>query len=615
MKAPDLSSFPHAPGVYLFRDARGTVIYVGKSVNLRSRAGSYFQGADLGPAKNRMVRLVASADWVEARNETEALVLETNLIKRHAPKFNVLMKDDKNLSYVAFSDGAIPEISLTRLRGADGGKRFGPYSQFVDARRLISLARRVFRVRSCRMKFAEGPGGELRVADRAGRSVPCMDHYIGLCPAPCLLEPAKVELHLENVRRAKDFFAGRAPQVAAELEGRMRALAAERRFEEAASLKKDLDQLRGMSERQSVRDAVKGDCDAVVFLRKYGKAYAAAAEVRDGMLVGNYRWELADPLGETDEELSEGFIARRYAEGEFRGTLLLERLPTEAASGVLSRAGVSAETPSIGPKAELLAFARNDLFNWAHRLEMATIGKKSLGRAAMVSLFSKLGLAAPARGEITVECYDISHLQGTFTVASRSVVANGKSDPSRYRKYKVKTLSEGKIDDFASMREVLSRRAREGLETKNFPSLLLIDGGKGQLSAAVAAMGETARSLGADASSLPPVVSLAKREEEVFLPGESDPVILDKGSPELMVLQKARDEAHRFAVSFNRASRAKAMTRNILDEIPGIGPATRRALLKEAGSVDGIRDLPPEKLATLANRKQIVALRDHGIVA
>lgn len=716
MASHDLSSFPHAPGVYLFKDKKGKVIYVGKSVNLRSRVGSYFQGNDLGAAKNRMVKLVAAADWVEVRNETEALVLETNLIKRHAPKFNVLMKDDKNLSYVAVTDGEVPEMLRTRQRGMPGAKYFGPYSQFVDVTTVLRTVRRAFHVRSCRMKFGHDEKGKLRVVAKAGRSIPCMDHYIGLCPAPCTLEPEKITLHLENVRRAKDFFAGKAPQVAAELETKMKALAAERRFEEAATAKREWEQVKLLADRQVVRDAVSGDHDAVVFLSKYGRTFAGVAEVRDGSLVGMWRWELTSPLGESEAELAEGFLARRYAvsgvipsqchpeqakrvegsrvnkecsdtAGSFDSPVLRAArseglaqddtaahdhkvallLPPAldlgpAVRGLLEGRGIATEVPSIGPKADLLAFAKNDLLNWAMRQEMASIGKKNLTRTAAASLLAKLGLPVPGKGEIVLECYDISHLQGQYTVASRSVVANGKADPKRYRKYKVRSMAPGQIDDFASLREVLSRRTKEGLEQNNFPTLFVIDGGKGQLSSALGAMEaafgawkmeprpavEPTRSSASAAvrnatdgipkslssakrkkpddlasepsagpyevPALPPMVSLAKREEEVFLPGKSDPVLLEKGSPELMILQKARDEAHRFAISFNRKSRDKGLVKNMLDEIPGIGPSTRRALLKAAGSIDGIKDLPEADLAKLATAPQREALRDHGLL-
>ena len=711
MLSLDLSSFPHAAGVYLFKDKKGKVIYVGKSVNLRSRVGSYFQGNDLGAAKNRLVKTVAAADWVEVRNETEALVLETNLIKRHAPKFNVLMKDDKNLSYVAVTDGDVPEMLRTRQRGMPGAKYFGPYSQFVDVTTVLRTVRRAFHVRSCRMKFGHDEKGRLRVVAKAGRSIPCMDHYIGLCPAPCTLEPEKIALHLENVRRAKDFFSGKAPQVAAELETKMKTLAAERRFEEAATAKREWEQVKLLADRQVVRDAVSGNHDAIAFLTKYGRTFAGVAEVRDGSLVGMWRWELTSPLGELEAELAEGFLARRYAvsgvspspchpeqaqrvegsrdskmrsdaAGSFGpssrdalrrsqddtsarddGHKVVLLLPPAldlgpAVRGLLEGRGIATEVPSIGPKADLLAFAKNDLLNWAMRQEMASIGKKNLTRTAAASLLTKLGLEVPAKGEIVLECYDISHLHGQYTVASRSVVVNGKADPKRYRKYKVRSMAPGQVDDFASLREVLSRRTKEGMEQNNFPTLFVIDGGKGQLSSALGAMEgalvawkkeqkchsgpepESSAKCDFDKSQiekaetkahhgkipafagmtidsmpfLPPMVSLAKREEEVFLPGKSDPILLEKGSPELMILQKARDEAHRFAISFNRKSRDKGLVKNMLDEIPGIGPSTRRALLKAAGSIDGIKDLSEAELAKLASAPQREALRDHGLL-
>lgn len=373
---------------------------------------------------------------------------------------------------------------------------------------------------------------------------------------------------------------------------------------------------------------VSGNHDAVVFLSKYGRFFAGVAEVRDGMLVGMWRWEITHTLEESDQELAEEFLARRYAaevDGMIQNKNITVLLPSDVIlgkgiGGLFSQENIAVEHPAMGAKSDLLSFAKNDLLNWAMRQEMASIGKKSLSRATAVSLMKKLGFSAPPKGEIVMECYDISHLQGQYTVASRSVMVNGKAVPSRYRKYKVRTMAPGQIDDFASLREVLGRRTREGLEQGNFPTFFVIDGGKGQLSSALSAMGaENVSKIPRENTEnplpiLPPICSLAKREEEVFVPHQNTPIILEKGSPELMLLQKARDEAHRFALSFHRKSRNKALTKNILDEIPGIGIATRRALLKAAGSVDGISRLAETELTSLTTAPQRQALRDHGIL-
>ncbi|MDP2104098.1 MAG: hypothetical protein Q8K26_04210, partial [Candidatus Gracilibacteria bacterium] len=270
------------------------------------------------------------------------------------------------------------------------------------------------------------------------------------------------------------------------------------------------------------------------------------------------------------------------------------------------------EYPQIGPKAEILKFTEYNLRSYAEREELRSLSVKSPTRTTQLNILERLfGKEERGKKEIVFECYDISHTAGQFTVASRSVTVNGKSDPSRYRKYKIKTLSPGQIDDFASIREVIHRRTLEGIEQHNFPNLIIIDGGKGQLSSALEAMQETA--VGSDAP-LPHLASIAKREEEVFIPHQKDPVIFQVGSLELILLQRLRDEAHRAAIGFNRSARSKSMRKNILDELPGFGPTTRKKLLRLAGSLSALSDIPRDQLESILSTRQMTTLEEHGLV-
>ncbi|HRI35919.1 MAG TPA: GIY-YIG nuclease family protein [bacterium] len=291
-----LDTLPQCPGVYIYRDAKKRIIYVGKSVNLRSRVNSYFRPkTELSFAKHAMVEAIADIEYIETRNETEALVLETNLIKEHRPKYNILMKDDKNLAYIKITNDPIPELVRVRRKTVDG-IYFGPYTAGVSTTDLIRSLRRAFRVRACRMKFAES-GGKLRVTAKAGRSIPCLDHYIGLCPAPCTLEPIKIAEHEQNFEELRDFMRGGSmrKRVIREMTDRMAVFAERRQYEEAARLRDEIRSLEGLSERQIVRDMISEDADVVVLLPKYDRLFAGVAEVRGGELVSVRRMTVENP--------------------------------------------------------------------------------------------------------------------------------------------------------------------------------------------------------------------------------------------------------------------------------------------------------------------------------
>ncbi|MBC7503551.1 excinuclease ABC subunit UvrC [Candidatus Gracilibacteria bacterium] len=682
-----LINLPKGPGVYQMKDISGKVMYVGKAKNLKSRVSSYFvKTNDLSLAKRQMVAKIIDIEIITCQTEVEALVLETNIIKHLTPKYNILMKDDKNLAYLKITNSPVPELIKTRQKIRDGGVYFGPYVSGVE--QSVRALRRIFNIRNCRVKFSQKKSinslpslntkdllrdgvdtsyyqNNILITDKAGKTIPCIDYYIGLCPAPCMLEKSKLEQHSQNIENVRGFLSGDAVAVFDKLEYEMREKAKVFDFEEAQKIKETLIALRGLHERQKVRDIVDGDIDICIQYEKYDKTYIALTQVRGSQVVGVYRHEIQSGI-EEGEDVMIAFLMRQYVvniDGDIPNILLCQRDFTDTAFVIfLKSQKIQLEIPKIGPKKDLLDFTQNQLREYAYKRELATLENKILTREHMSNILERLGYAVPQKGEIIFECYDISHTDGRFTYASRVVIVNGRPDPSRYRKYKIKSLEDGMIDDYASHREVMMRRTLEGIEQDNLPHLIIIDGGKGQLSSAISGINEgiyrnksekikvknsnvgkpidpLSRSIISSSisenteygllsngagqvqdsqgqilieMSLPPICSIAKREEEIFLPENPIPVLFTHGTPELMVLQKARDESHRFSITANRSARSKSMKKNILEELPGIGPVTRRKLLKLAGSVDGIKDISFEQLSECCNIAQIETLRDHG---
>ncbi|MDD2694250.1 MAG: excinuclease ABC subunit UvrC [Candidatus Gracilibacteria bacterium] len=631
-----LTRLPTAPGVYQMKDKDGKVMYVGKAKNLKNRVKSYFERTtELSAAKKQMVAKIEDIELIICETEVEALVLETNIIKHLSPKYNILMKDDKNLAYIKITNSPVPELIKTRQKFRDGGEYYGPYVSAVE--QSVRAIRRIFRIRNCKMKFARDRGEKILITDKAGRTIPCMDYYIGLCPAPCVLESGKMKEHDGNLARARSFLRGDSDELYRELEGEMIEKSRNLQFEDAQKIKETLEALKGLHERQKVRDILEGNVDVFVQYEKYDKTYIGITQIRNSQIIGVLRHEVILGADEKSDIMTQ-FLLRQYTtDGNNDDTpeLLLcqNEIEDEALIEFLKSQKVTVEAPKIGPKNEIILFTLNQVREYAYKKELSSLENKTLTREHMVNVLERLGYPAPKKGEIIFECYDISHTDGHFTYASRVVIVNGKAETSRYKKYKIQSLKDGDIDDFASHREVMKRRTLEGLEMNNFPHLIIIDGGKGQLSSAIAGIdagisnyklgtindkkvedenGISHRSSLIDYRSIP-LCSIAKREEEIFLPGHRDPILFEKGTGELMVLQKARDESHRFSIGANKSARMKSMKKNILEEIPGIGPVTRKKLLKIAGTIDEIRTIPLEVMETLCTQKQRDILRDHGI--
>lgn len=600
------------------KDKDDKVIYVGKAKSLKSRVSSYFdRTGELTLAKKQMVGKIADIEIILCETEVEALVLETNLIKHLTPKYNILMKDDKNLAYIKITHSPIPELLKTRIKIKDGGEYFGPYVSSVE--QCVRAMRRIFRIRNCRMKFARDEKW-LRITDKAGKTVPCMDYYIWLCPAPCLLEEEKVLIHNEHISQARSFLAGKSSTIISDLETEMLLRSKNLEFEKAQEIKETLESMKLLHERQKVRDIVEGDVDIFLLYEKYDKQYIALTQIRSSQIIGVFRHEIT--LGADDRDaIAVSFLMRQYLENDDIPDLLLlaDTIGDESFYEFLKSSRISVEYPQIWPKKDILEFTRNQIREYAYKRQMETLEQKVLTREHMVHVLEKLWYDAPKKGEIIFECYDISHTDGHFTYASRVVIVNGKPDTARYKKYKIQTLDDGDIDDFASHREVMVRRTIEWLEMKNFPHLIIIDGGKGQLSSAVSWIQEgnwkfyhqlwiTLEEINL------PICSIAKREEEIFLPERKDSILFEKWSPELMVIQKARDESHRFSIWANKSAHMKSMKKNILEEIPWIGPVTRKKILKLSWSVEWIKNISLDEIQKIVTKSQLQTLKDHGLI-
>ena len=632
-----LKNLTFTPWVYQMKDKNNKVIYVGKSVNLKSRVSSYFRDTgSLTLAKKQMVGKIEDIEIILCQTEVEALVLETNLIKHLTPKYNILMKDDKNLAYIKITKNPIPEIFRTRQKIKDGGTYFGPYTQWSNVYESIRELKKIFKVRNCKMKFREKES-HIEIIDKAGKTPPCMDYYIWLCPAPCLLGSGAVDEHRENVEKLKRFLQGGQSWLLEEMRGKMYDHAKKLEFEEAQKIKTLIDSLGVLAEKQIARDVIAGDHDIFVVLEKYEKYHIGIMQIRSSQIIGVFRHTIISPI-ETREEMISQFLARQYIGDsslevsdtiDFPDSLIMiEDLSDGALLRFLHDKHIEIISPTLGVRKELFDFTLNQVREYAYKNELATLEQNTLTRTHMVNILMRLGYPVPKKWEIIFECYDISHTHGQFTYASRVIISNGKPDTRRYKKYKIKSLQAGEIDDYASHKEVMMRRIIEWIELSNLPHLIIIDGGKWQLSSALSGIDLGIRNFEFHSELLQnwekkmsniyvsnvPICSIAKREEEIFIPNDKNPIIFEKWSPELMTLQKARDEAHRFSITANKSARMKSMKKNILEELPWFGPVTRKNLLKLAWNLDEIKNLTDEQILSVCTKRQLETLRDHGLI-
>ena len=593
---PDPGTIPTEPGCYLWRDAKDRVIYVGKAKSLRARLSSYFQSWSGIPTKTRaMLEVARSVEWIVCDNEVEALHLEYNLIKRHRPRYNIRYTDDKSYPYLAVTvQDEVPRAMVRRNPRKDGTRYFGPYAHAYAIRETLDLLLRVFPVRTCSQ-------GVFDRCERANR--PCLLHHIGRCSAPCVRKVTP-EQHRDIVHDLIAFLEGDTAHTLETLEGRMKVEASKLNFEAAARIRDQLTAVRRALEKQVMVTARPEDFDAIHFHSDELEAAFQAFFIRKGRVVGRKGWTVDKVEDLDDAHLVASFLLELAMErGEdIPREILVPLMPDDAdtlaelLSEVRGGGRVDIRVPQRGEKRAFLETVRENAAQAFQQHKLKRAKDFNARSQSLHELQEALGLAeAPLR----IECYDISTLQGTNSVASMVVMEDALPRRSEYRRFKIRGV-EGQ-DDFAMMHEVITRRFRRFLESAEKPiaergrfayppNLVIIDGGKGQLNAAVRALDE----LGVEGVE---VCSLAKRLEEVFLPGRSESVILPRSSEALYLIQRIRDEAHRFAITYHRTLRGKAMTESAFDEIPGIGPARRRALLDHFGSLKAVRAATIEDIA------------------
>ncbi|MBK8249316.1 MAG: excinuclease ABC subunit UvrC [Gemmatimonadetes bacterium] len=587
--AAKLPTLPETPGVYLWKDTAGVVLYVGKAKRLRSRVRSYFASDHEASVKTQLlVRLIASLDTIVVPSEAHALILEANLIKEHRPRFNISLRDDKSYPYIKVTlNEPFPRVLVTRRLVHDGARYFGPYTDVGAMRRALNLVKRIFTVRSCQYALPED------APERA-----CLDYHIGRCKAPCVGYQADAE-YRGMIDEVVLFLDGKAQEVVHRVRERMTAAAAALDFERAGEYRDALRHLEQMEEPTVVVQVEGGDRDVIGYARDAGDACVVVMRIRGGKLLARDQRFMDNIEGESDEAVLAAYLNGWYrAAGERADELLVpfDFADREVLEGTLERTQVL--VPQRGPRRELVAFAEQNARHLLEEFRLAGLEVEERAASPVYELQRELGLPRLPR---SIACFDISTAQGTDTVGSCVWFENARPRRGEYRKFKVKTVVG--TDDFASMREVVGRFARRRLdEGKGMPDLIVIDGGKGQLQAAIDALTDAGVT---DQQ----VISLAKRDEEVFLPGRSDPVRLPRRSPALRTLQQARDEAHRFAVTFNRARRtARTITSELL-KVPGVGPQKRRSLLHRFGSLQGVKDAAPEDIASLPGFSLVTARR------
>jgi excinuclease ABC subunit C len=593
-----LDSAPTKPGCYLMKDKDGRVIYVGKAVNLRSRLRSYFHASALENNKTRqMVRRIKDIDWIVVGSELEALILEMNLIKKHRPHFNVRLKDDKRYPYIKvhWAD-PFPKLTVTRYMVNDGSRFFGPYTSVWAVHQTLDVLRRIFPYLTCDREIT---GKDQRA---------CLYYDIKLCSAPCI-----GAINQENYRQAIDdlcqFLNGRTEPIVNRLQEEMRLASDQLQFERAAALRDQVNAIEKVVEKQKVISSDYIDSDVIAMARSNGEACVQVFFIRSGKLIGREYFLLQGAEGAADANVMSGFIKQFYDQASTVPSQVL--LPHEIEEAHIikqwlgsRRTGESFEIliPHEGTQRDLIQMAAENAAETLQALQARWQAEKHRQTEALAELQSALNLEAPPN---RIECYDISNTQGTSAVGSMVVFEQGVPTKKFYRRFNIRSVTGP--DDFASMEEVLQRRFNRWQSAKEMgdqpgkkpdpsfsmlPDLLIVDGGKGQLSRAVTVLEKF------DLSDQVPVAGLAKQNEELFVPDQSHPIILPNGSQGLFLVQRVRDEAHRFAVTGHRKRRTKSGLASRLDTIVGVGPARRKALLGKFGSIQNIQNASIEELAS-----------------
>jgi excinuclease ABC subunit C len=600
-----LERLPAEPGVYLMKDARGEVIYVGKAVNLRQRVKSYFgRSSDTRAFIPFLESILRDVETVVVSNEKEALLLENELIKRHQPRFNVLLKDDKNFICLRLDpSGEWPRLEVVRRFKRDGALYFGPYASASSIRETLRIINRYFQLRTCSDHVLHH------------RRRPCLLHQIGRCPAPCVYDVSGEE-YAQSVQEVALFLEGRGRELLDLLTFRMKAAAQGLRFEQAARLRDQLLAIERSLERQKIATTEPIDQDVFGYHREADRLVVYVLYVRQGRLNGGQAFPFTGQEF-PDQELIASFVNLYYDQDNVLPDEVL--LPLRPEDGVQTLQELLTERRSrrvrvlVPQRGEKLRLVEMSAANARQALLDQRRSKDEL-EAVLERLRDRLHLQAVPR---RMECFDISHFQGASIVASQVAMTDGELDKSRYRRFRIKSVQAQ--DDFASMYEVVTRRLKRGLAAGDLPDLLVIDGGKGQLASARAAMRDVGAQL--DAVGLAKARELevddqaettARSPERVFLPERKDPVVLPQNSPELFLLVRLRDEAHRFAITYQQKLMRRRNFRSVLEDIPGVGEGRKKALLRAFGSLKRIREATIEELASEAGVGTTLAERIHA---
>jgi excinuclease ABC subunit C len=588
-----LDTLPDGPGVYLWKDAAGNVLYVGKAKRLRSRVRSYFAGDFPASPRNQLLqRLIADVETIVVSSEGQSLLLENNLIKEYRPRFNVRLKDDKSYPSIAVTLGEqFPRVLVTRRRNIPGARYFGPYTDVGQLRRTLAIIRRLYTVRSCHDAIPD---------ERRDR--PCLDYHIGRCQAPCVGWQSEDD-YRRMVNDVLQFLEGKTGDLRGRVREAMLAASESENYERARELRDALRWLEKLEEPVAVEVIGTGDADAVGFARDGDDAVAVLIRVREGRVVGREHRFLEGLEEETDPSILSAFLVRYYVPAEGRSRRVVLPFPPEDWDALRELLPDSEWIiPQRGTAHRWLELADKNARHLLESLRIESFETEERAEDPVYALGRDLGLSAVPRSLV---CIDISHNQGRDTVGSLVWFEAGRPRKSEYRKFKIE--GPGQQDDFAAIQEVVTRYlTRRRDEELPIPDLILIDGGKGQLNAAL----EAAEQLGFGHLQF---ASLAKREEEVFLPDRSDCLRLSRRSPSLRLLQRIRDEAHRFGLAYNRKRRTQRTITSELLNIPGVGPRRRRLLLERFGSLAGVKSASVSELATVPGFSTRLAQRvlDH----
>jgi excinuclease ABC subunit C len=594
-----LEGLPTGPGVYQHKDAEGVVLYVGKAKNLRNRVRQYFQRSrSVDRRIELMLQKATDLEIIVTDSEVEALILEANLIKKLRPRYNINLKDDKSYPYIVITNEPFPRVFVTRRMRRDGSHYFGPYTDVKNVRAALKAVRDIFMIRSCNFLLDADT-----IARRKYRL--CLDYHIKKCGGPCegLISRESYQSMIDQVASV---LRGKTESLIQRLQGEMDALSAAMKYEDAAVVRDRIKGLRAYSERQKAVMLDANDRDIVAFASDGDDACGVIFKVREGKMIGRRHYYMNNVDQKSSSDVLSILLQQHYLDAEdLPEDILVPEVPEDGETfqqwlTVNKGSPVVVRLPAEGEETTLVNLSRTNARFLLDELKIQRMKKSDYVPFAVTALQKDLHLEkAPRR----IECFDISNTQGTDSVASMVVFLDGKPRKSEYRKFKIRTV-EGP-DDFASMREVIERRYRRLLDEQgSLPDLIMVDGGKGQLSSAV----DVLAALGLEAQ---PIIGLAKKLEEVFLPGRMDPELIARASSGLRLLQQVRDEAHRFAITYHRSLRQKRTLQTELDLIEGIGDRRAKELLEAFGSVQGVRFATTDQLAEVVGEKVAAKIREY----